>query len=174
MMNTDHITAYIEGPVFFDIPFLCVENSLVEDPLVENTEETKIVKDLEDALTVFDAMGTYKFMGMCLETEDWTEMIANCVGGKFDVNDYRMVGERIYNLARAFNVREGSTRADDTLPKRLLEDPLPEGPAKGHVVEKLDEMMDAYYEFRGWDKKTAGPTPEKLKELGLGYVIDKM
>lgn len=170
----DHITAYVEGPTFMDIPFMCVEDSKIEDALVENPAETKVVKDLEDALTVFDAMGTCKFMGMALATEDWVDMIANCVGWKFDVSDFRKLGERIYNLARAFSVREGLTRADDSLPRRLLEDPLPEGAAQGHVVEKLEQMLDAYYEFRGWDKKAGKPTPEKLRELGLGEVIDKI
>ena len=170
----DHITAYIEGPAFTDIPFLCVEESKIEDTLVENPAEAKVVKDLEDALTVFDCVGTCKFMGMALATEDWVDMISNCVGWDFGVSDFRKAGERVYNLARAFNVREGLTRADDTLPKRLLEEPLPEGPAEGHKVEKLDQMLDAYYEFRGWDKKTGKPTPEKLKELGLDYVVDKM
>ena len=170
----DHITAYIEGPAFTDIPFLCVEESKIEDTLVENPAEAKVVKDLEDALTVFDCVGTCKFMGMALAAEDWVDMIANCVGWDFGVSDFRKAGERVYNLARAFNVREGLTRADDTLPKRLLEEPLPEGPAEGHKVEKLDQMLDAYYEFRGWDKKTGKPTPEKLKELGLDYVVDKM
>ena len=170
----DHITAYIEGPAFTDIPFLCVEESKIEDTLVENPAEAKVVKDLEDALTVFDCVGTCKFMGMALAAEDWVDMIANCVGWDFGVSDFRKAGERVYNLARAFNVREGLTRADDTLPKRLLEEPLPEGAAEGHKVEKLDQMLDAYYGFRGWDKKTGKPTPEKLKELGLDYVVDKM
>ena len=170
----DHITAYVEGPSFIDIPFLIVEDSKIEDPLVENPAEAKIVKDLEDACTVFDAMGTCKFMGMALAAQDWVDMIANCVGWKFDVSDFRKAGERSYNLARAFSVREGLTRADDTLPKRLLEEPMPEGAAEGHRVEKLDEMLDAYYEFRGWDKKTGKPTPEKLKELGMDYVIGKI
>ena len=170
----DHITAYIEGPAFTDIPFLCVEESKIEDTLVENPAEAKVVKDLEDALTVFDCVGTCKFMGMALAAEDWVDMIANCVGWDFGVSDFRKAGERFYNLARAFNIREGLTRADDTLPKRLLEEPLPEGAAEGHKVEKLDQMLDAYYEFRGWDKKTGKPTPEKLKELGLDYVVDKM
>ena len=57
------------------------------------------------------------------------------------------------------------------LPGRLLKDPMPEGPAKGHVVD-LDPMLDVYYDYRGWDKKTAAPTPEKLKELGLEWVIN--
>jgi len=141
---------------------------------VENPAEAKVVKDLEDALTVFDCVVTCKFMGMALATEDWVDMIANCVGWEFSVNDFRKVGERAYNLARAFNVREGLTRADDTLPKRLLEEPLPEGAAEGHMVKKLDQSLDAYYDFRGWDKKTGKPTPEKLKELNLDYIIDKI
>ena len=170
----DHITAYIEGPAFIDIPFLCVEESKIEDALVENPAEAKVVKDLEDALTVFDCVGTCKFMGMALATEDWAGMIANCTGWEFGVGDFRKVGERVYNLARAFNVREGLTRADDTLPRRLLEEPLPEGPAEGHRVEKLDQMLDAYYGFRGWDKRTGKPTPEKLRELGLDYVVDSI
>ncbi|MBE9514886.1 MAG: aldehyde ferredoxin oxidoreductase, partial [Chloroflexi bacterium] len=169
----DHITAYIEGPAFIDIPFLCVEDSRIEDSMVENPAEAKVVKDLEDALTVFDCVGTCKFMGMALAAEDWVDMIADCVGWEFSVNDFRRAGERVYNLARAFSVRDGLTRADDTLPRRLLEEPLPEGAAEGHKVEKLDQSLDAYYGFRGWDKKTGRPTPEKLRELNLDYVIDE-
>ncbi len=170
----DHITAYIEGPAFIDIPFMCVEDSRIEDAMVEDPAEAKVVKDLEDALTVFDCVGTCKFMGMALSTEDWVDMISNCVGWEFGVSDFREAGERVYNLARAFSVRDGLTRADDTLPRRLLEEPLPEGPAAGHKVERLDEMLDAYYGFRGWDAKTGKPTAAKLRELGLDYVIDKI
>jgi aldehyde:ferredoxin oxidoreductase len=100
-------------------------------------------------------------------------MIANCVGWELTVSDFRKIGERVYNLARAFNVREGLTRADDTLPKRLLEEPLPEGAAEGHTVKQLDQSLDVYYDLRGWDKKTGKPTPEKLRELNLDYVIGK-
>jgi aldehyde:ferredoxin oxidoreductase len=170
----DHITAYVEGPAFVDIPFPCVEDSKIEDWIVENPAEAKVVKDLEDALTVFDCAGTCKFMGMALATQDWVDMIVNCVGWEFSVSDFRRIGERVYNLARAFNVRDGLTRADDTLPRRLLEEPLPEGAAEGHTVKKLDQSLDVYYDLRGWDKKTGRPTPEKLKELKLDYVIDKI
>jgi len=170
----DHITAYVEGPAFVDTPFLCVEDSRIEDWIVENPAEAKVVKDLEDALTVFDCMGTCKFMGMALAAEDWVDMIANCVGWKLSVGDFRQIGERVYNLARAFSVRDGLSRADDALPKRLLEEPLPEGAAQGHTVKKLDQSLDVYYDLRGWDRKTGRPTPQKLRDLGLDYVIDKM
>jgi aldehyde:ferredoxin oxidoreductase len=109
-------------------------------------------------------------MGMVLTGEDWAVLIGNLMGYDYTEQEFRKTGERLYNLERAFSVREGSTRADDTLPGRLLKDPMPEGPAKGSVVD-LDPMLDAYYEYRGWDKATAAPTREKLKELGLEWVI---
>jgi aldehyde:ferredoxin oxidoreductase len=170
----DHITAYVEGPAFVDTPFLCVEDSRIEDWIVENPAEAKIVKDLEDALTVFDCMGTCKFMGMALAAEDWVDMIANCVGWELSAGDFRKIGERVYNLARAFSIREGLTRADDSLPKRLLEEPLPEGAAEGHTIQKLDESLDTYYELRGWDKKTGKPTTEELRDLNLDYIIGQI
>jgi len=169
----DHITAYVQGPTFLDIPFLIVEKSTIEDPTAANPAEAEVVKDLEDALTVFDAVGACKFMGMALMAEDVVPVIAHATGWDFQEADFRRAGERIFNLERAFNVREGCTRADDTLPKRLLEEPLPDGPAKGMVVD-LEPLLDAYYQFRGWDKITGIPKIEKLKELGLGEVKDQI
>ena len=86
------------------------------------------------------------------------------------------VGERINNLARAFNVREGFTRADDALPERLMVEPLQSGHSKGHFISKddLKQMLDEYYTVRGWDLDTGIPTREKLMELNLGYVADQL
>ncbi|HTU01807.1 MAG TPA: aldehyde ferredoxin oxidoreductase family protein [Candidatus Sulfotelmatobacter sp.] len=85
--------------------------------------------------------------------------------------DVKEVGERMTNLARAWNLRAGFTRADDTLPDRLLMEPLQKGASKGHRVspEDRDFMLDEYYNLRGWDKKGV-PTPERLKALGLADV----
>ncbi len=168
----DHITAYIEGPAFMAMPFMIVEDADVGDPLVENPKTAKVVKDFEDAFGIFDAIGGCKFMGMVLSAEDWASLISKLMGYEFTAGDFRKTGERIYNIERMFNIREGLTRADDTLPPRLLEEPLPEGPAEGQVVN-LDILLDAYYEYRGWDKNGI-PTPEKLKELGLDWMIDKI
>ena len=78
------------------------------------------------------------------------------------------VGERLTNVARAWNIRAGFTRADDTLPDRLLMEPLKTGASQGHRIspEDRDFMLNEYYSLRGWD---AGgmPTPERLKALGL-------
>lgn len=91
--------------------------------------------------------------------------------GRADLGDeqYRQrVGERIVCLERAFNVREGFSRKDDTLPERILTEPLKDaGPAStGQVVRHLDTMLDEYYEALGYTREGI-PTPEKMEELGL-------
>jgi aldehyde:ferredoxin oxidoreductase len=78
------------------------------------------------------------------------------------------IGERIWNLKRAYNSRLGLTRADDTLPKLIMQ-PLAEGGTQGHVPD-LDLMLREYYEVRDWDLETGQPSPERLQELGLGWV----
>lgn len=85
------------------------------------------------------------------------------------------VGERIVNLERAFIVREGFGRKQDTLPQRILSEPLHTrgAPGEGQVLRNLDKFLDRYYEIRGWTPQGI-PSPEKLKELGLGYVIKDM
>jgi len=79
--------------------------------------------------------------------------------------DLERVGERVYNLTRLFNLREGFTSKDDTLPERLLREPMRAGPAKGLVVN-LEPMLKEYYQLRGWDEEGV-PTRSKLNELGL-------
>jgi len=83
--------------------------------------------------------------------------------------DVLTIGERIVNVERAFNVREGLTRADDTLPKRMRKEPMPDGFAKGEVVD-LEPMLDEYYRFRGWDIPTGLPNRDRLEELGLADI----
>ncbi len=97
-------------------------------------------------------------------------------GLKYTPEEVQAVGERINNLAKAFNVREGFTRDDDTLPDRLMTEPLKEGASKGHFISKddLKQMLDEYYTERGWDINTGVPTREKLKELGLENVADQL
>lgn len=86
------------------------------------------------------------------------------------------VGERVNNLARAFNIREGFGRKDDTLPERLMNEPLKGGASRGQCIsrEELDKMLDEYYTARGWDTRTGIPTKEKLVSLGLEYVITQL
>ncbi len=90
-------------------------------------------------------------------------------------NDLQKVGERRVNMLRAFNVREGFTRANDTLPEKLFK-PLRGGVSDGWVLDRdeVESALDMYFEFCGWDVKTGNPTRAKLEELELGWVADQL
>jgi aldehyde:ferredoxin oxidoreductase len=83
-----------------------------------------------------------------------------------------LTGERIFNLERAINVRDGIDGKYDTIPKRIVKEPVPREPSKGQVFE-LDVLLKEYYKVRGWDEGGI-PTKEKLKELGLEDVAEKL
>ena len=91
-------------------------------------------------------------------------------GIKYATGELIRVGERIWNLERLYNLREGFTRADDTLPPRLLEEPVAEGPSKGWVSH-LEPMLKEYYRARGWDENGV-PKAEKLESLGLTSLME--
>jgi len=109
-------------------------------------------------------------------TENTANLMEAITGLTYTPDEVVKVGERINNLARAFNVREGFTREDDTLPERIMTEPLRGGASKGHFIsrEDLNQMLDEYYKERGWEVSTGAPTREKLKELGLEYVVEKL
>jgi len=95
----------------------------------------------------------------------------NSVTGRNITGDEVLViGERIVNLERAFNIREGLTRSDDSLPDRVTKEPLPDG----RKVLDLEPMLDKYYGLRGWDSHSGLPGREKLAQLGLGDVADEL
>jgi aldehyde:ferredoxin oxidoreductase len=109
----------------------------------------------------------------CQNTASLMEAVT---GLSFTPEEVLEVGERINNLAKAFNVQAGFTRADDTLPERLMTEPLKAGASKGQLIsrEDLDTMLDEYYSLRGWDVQTGMPTREKLTDLRLEYVADAL
>jgi len=100
------------------------------------------------------------------------QLISGATGLDFTEQEMWDVGERLNNLCRMFNVREGFSRKDDTLPERLMTEPLKNGLSKGEKIsrEDLDFMLDEYYEARQWDSNGI-PTPEKLTALGLEDTI---
>ena len=98
-------------------------------------------------------------------------LVSALTGWDLDPKDLLLIADRVYTLKRCFNVREGISRRDDRLPKRMME-PLASGPTKGQRVENLDAMLDEVYEALGWDKETGKPKKEKLRELGLEDVAE--
>jgi aldehyde:ferredoxin oxidoreductase len=104
----------------------------------------------------------------CRNTAD---LFTAATGIPMTAEDVERIGERTNNIARLFNIREGFTRKDDTFPPRLMKEVIQGGASKGQRIsqEALDEMLDEYYEARGWDKEGV-PTEAKLKELGIEKV----
>lgn len=99
------------------------------------------------------------------------QLMEATTGMPYTEDDVYAAGERTQNVAKAFNMREGFTRADDKLPRRLMEEGIPDGPSKGEMVpqDKLDLMLDEYYDARGWDENGV-PTAAKLESLGLSDI----
>jgi aldehyde:ferredoxin oxidoreductase len=102
-------------------------------------------------------------------TDRYRDAINAATGWDLSTEEVERVGERIYNLERLINVERGvASRETDTLSHRVMHEPIPEGPAEGMYCppEELSAMLDAYYEFRGWDDDGV-PTPERLAALDI-------
>jgi aldehyde:ferredoxin oxidoreductase len=123
------------------------------------------VKIFQDLTAVIDSLGLCLFTSFALNAQDYADLYNSATGEDLSVDELLACGERIFNNERLFNLQEGYSAADDTLPKRLLSEPLPDGPSKGKV-HPLDKMMPAYYATRGWDEQGV-PTAEKKNALGL-------
>ncbi len=119
----------------------------------------------QDAIATIDSTGLCLFTSGSWDMADYAEQIDAACEGDWTREKLQHIGERIWNLERRFNLAAGLSRADDTLPSRLLHDPAPSGTAKGRVCE-LDTMLDEYYQLRGWDQQGV-PTKTTLARLNL-------
>jgi aldehyde:ferredoxin oxidoreductase len=128
-----------------------------------------IVSVHQNSAAVIDSLVYCKFTNMAVAEEFFARTLSSVTGEHFTVDDLMTVGERVWTLERLYNLREGFTQEDDTLPDRLLNEPVPEGPSEGFVVN-LAPMLAEYYAFRGWDQYGV-PMPEKLKELSLDFTL---
>ena len=126
-----------------------------------------VLKAFQDLTAVIDSSGLCLFVSLAegFGVDDMVTLLEAVTGAGYTQENVLQAGERIWNLERLFNLKAGITKADDTLPKRFLEEPMPEGPAKGRLC-KLNEMLPEFYNLRGWDENGV-PTKGKLAELGL-------
>ncbi|MCE4628785.1 MAG: aldehyde ferredoxin oxidoreductase C-terminal domain-containing protein, partial [Desulfurococcales archaeon] len=153
-----HLRAYA---VSFDV--LGVPDKF--DPLVVDNKKVELVKYQQDYFSVIDSLVICKFNSFATDHTDYVGVLNAVTGWDMTADELLTAGERIYNIERLFAVREGHGYKD-TLPKRLLEEPLPDGPAKGRTAkEALEKYLPYYYEIRGWED--GKPKPETLKRLGL-------
>jgi aldehyde:ferredoxin oxidoreductase len=119
----------------------------------------------QNMAAVIDSMGICKFVNTAVPDDYLARALSAVTGVEYSTGGIHCIGNRIWNLERLYNLREGFTRTDDTLPPRLLAEPVVSGPAKGWVVH-LEPMLAEYYRARGWDANGV-PTPATLKRLGL-------
>ncbi|MEE9192152.1 MAG: aldehyde ferredoxin oxidoreductase family protein [Candidatus Aerophobetes bacterium] len=138
----------------------------------EHKEKQVIYNEYSAALA--DMLEVCKFFGhwaspYCIDADLFAEVFSAATGIKMSGKDMLKAAERVYNVERAFIVREGARRKDDYPPDREFEDPLPSGPMRGSVLDrrKYDALLTRYYIAHGWDKKDGIPTREKLEELEL-------
>ncbi len=119
----------------------------------------------QDLTATIDSMGVCIFTSFALNPIHYANMMSAVTGEKIDSIELLKIGERIWNIEKLFNLREGLSRKDDTLPPRLLNEAFESGHSKGIKVN-LEPLLDKYYEIRGWNNKGI-PSEEKLKELDL-------
>lgn len=152
-----HVRGYMIAPEVLGSP-----EKLDRFTLDGKTIWTKIFQDLT---AVIDSLGLCLFTSFALGAEDYANLYNAVAGTDHTADTILQAGDRIWNLEKLFNLKAGIDSSQDTLPKRVLEDLVEEGPSKG-FVHKLDELLPQYYKERGWSE-CGIPTAEKLKELGL-------
>ncbi|HML22463.1 MAG TPA: aldehyde ferredoxin oxidoreductase family protein [Aggregatilinea sp.] len=119
----------------------------------------------QNLTAALDSTGSCLFATFGIGGDELAEMLSAVTGIPYSTEDFMKAGERVWNLERLWNLKVGYTSADDTLPERLLTEPIKTGPSKGKV-SLLPQMLPEYYSLRGWDS-TGIPTPQKLEALGL-------
>jgi aldehyde:ferredoxin oxidoreductase len=151
----DHINGYMISPEVLGLP-------VKMDPFTDDGKASMTMA-FQDLTAVIDAAGICLFTSLApLGAADYIAAVTGMPVGEKEV---MQIGERIWNVQRLFNMKEGYTKADDTLPDRLLKEPLQEGDPKGRVWNR-EPLLDQYYAQRGWDAQGV-PTLAKLKELSL-------
>jgi len=128
--------------------------------------KAEVVKNSQDEVSFIDSSGLCLFPGGCGWTmDDYRSLVSAACDGEWSEQRMQQTGERIWNLERQFNLKAGLGKKDDTLPKRILEEPAPSGTGKG-LVCRLSEMLPEYYKLRGWNDDGV-PTQDTLQRLGL-------
>jgi len=128
-----------------------------------------MVRELQLDYATYDCLIACIFGAFAVTLQDYADAVAAVTGWSMTQEELRLIAERAWNLTRLFNVREGFTRKDDTLPKRIFTEAATRGPSNGHVMDRasFERMLDEYYQIVGWESHTGIPADKKLRELGL-------
>jgi aldehyde:ferredoxin oxidoreductase len=141
----------------------------VMDPTLDRfsfKKKAKLVKEVQDERAAFFSLVFCDFAP--ISEIDCVQLLNLATGFNHSLESYLLAGERIWNLIRLFNLREGLNTKEDNLPKRFFNKSFSKGPAKNIVLsnDEFQKSLQDYYSLRGWNMKGI-PTPEKIKELGL-------
>ena len=157
-----HVRGYMISPEVLGLPQQ-LDRTVTDD-------KAAWAKTFQDLTAVIDSMGHCLFTSFAMGAQEYTDLLNAATGTNWTVEEVLEIGDRIYNIERMFNKAAGMKPEDDRLPKRLLNDPIVNGPSKG-MVSQLPLTLPQYYEARGW--VNAFPTEETLKKLGLDECIGK-
>ena len=152
-----HVRGYTIASEILGIP--------VKTEQTDTDGKPELVKAFQDATALVDSSGLCLFTTFAWGMDNIAPQIDGACEGDWSVEKCLEVGERVWNLERAFNNAAGFTSNDDKLPKRLLEEAIVGGPTDGQV-NRLGEMLPKYYELRGWTDK-GELTPETRQRLSL-------
>ncbi|MCF7918457.1 MAG: aldehyde ferredoxin oxidoreductase family protein [Candidatus Cloacimonetes bacterium] len=152
-----HVRGYMISPEILGVP----------EKLDPQALEGKAgwVKIFQDLTAVIDSAGLCLFSSFALGGDEYRDLINAVLDTEFTTAEILKTGDRIWNLERKFNLAAGIMPDQDTLPKRLLTEPLPDGPQKG-CYSQLHKLLPEYYQLRGWDEK-GYIKEETLRDLGL-------
>ncbi len=151
-----HLRSYLIGPEIMGSPVL-IDRDKIEG-------KASLVILYQDLSAAMDTFIVCRFTNFAWTVDDYADMVSAVTGFAIDGKALLKIGERIWNLERLFNNREGFSAKDDQLPPRFSQ-PLPEGGSRNRIA-RIDEMLPEYYSLRGWDSE-GRPTKEKLEQLGI-------
>jgi len=123
---------------------------------LEEKDKARLVIDCQVSMAVADSVGLCSTCRLGMEPERIAEFLTAVTGEEFTGEELEERGREILTLERRYNLREGFTRKDDSLPRRFLEEPMPDGHSAGSIVN-LDEMLAEYYRLMGWDENGVPP-----------------
>lgn len=152
-----HVRGYTISPEVLGVPFK------MDQHVTQGKAE--VVIEFQNLGAALDSTGACLFTTFGIGADELADLLSAVTGVRYTRDDFMRAGDRIWNLERQWNLKVGMTGRDDTLPARLLKDPIPTGPSRGEV-NRLDQMLPEYYRLRGWTADGV-PTLEKLKELAL-------
>ena len=152
-----HLRANMLGPEILGVPKMVDRFATLG--------KAGLLINLQNLNAVLDSLSVCKFTAFAMKEDYYARQLSAVWGETVEPQELLQLGERIWNAERLFNLAAGFTRADDTLPPRLLREPVPAGPSAGQVVD-LPPMLDEYYISRGWDQDGV-PSAAKLERLGL-------